>query len=146
MDFIKIENDGQKILETNYWQTEYAQNGYFYLSINAGCYRLLIPKNNNSCLAEIETAKEVVISRGPGMGFMPPKADMLEILFEDHTESPYVINIGPEQVERFPSDADRGWKRIFHVYCGNHDKPALEFEKVYYRKVNKIPFLKPVQE
>jgi len=38
-----IENDGPDIVTTNYWTTEHEQRGLFYVSINAGTCRLLVP-------------------------------------------------------------------------------------------------------
>jgi hypothetical protein len=144
LGFIKIESDGPKIVSTNYWETDYARNGVCYLSINAGCYRLLLPESLRKWISEMKTGQEVVISRGPTPRSNPPKSDALEILFEDKTNSPFVVLIGPEQVERMPSDEDRGWKGIMDVYCGNHAEPVLVFTRVYYRKVKELPCHKPV--
>lgn len=144
--FIGIKNDGQKIVETNFWETDYAHNGICYLSINAGCYRLLIPENRRDWLREINTAKEIIISRGPAPQASPPKSDALEILFEDGTDSPFMILIGPEQVERMPADADHGWKGVMHIYDRLAEKPLIEFTRVYYRRVKKLPYMKRVEE
>jgi len=146
MDFIIVKNDGQKIIETNYWESEYAKNGYCYMSVNAGCYRLLIPKNRKDWLKDMEAAKEVVISRGPNETVRPPKSDAFEIMFEDNTESPFVIQTGPEQWERAPSDDDQGWKGCMRVYYGSTEKPVLEFLRVFYRRVEKLPCMKPAGE
>lgn len=43
---ITISNDGQKIVSTNYWDTEHAKRGFLYLSWNAGAGRLLLPDTN----------------------------------------------------------------------------------------------------
>ena len=41
---IHSENDGPEIVLTNYWEHEQAKAGFCFLSINAGCFRLLVPK------------------------------------------------------------------------------------------------------
>jgi len=33
---LTIENDGQEIVKTNFWQTEQAKQGAFYLSVESG--------------------------------------------------------------------------------------------------------------
>jgi len=145
MDYVKIDNDGQKIVSTNFWETEYALNGYCYLSINAGCYRLLVPKFHKDWLDEIKKAKEVVLSRGPARNLKPPKSDALEIMFEDHTEEPFVITISPEQMDRMPTDADGGWKGFFDIYYLDAAEPVQHFDRVYYRKVKELPCMKAVK-
>ncbi len=39
-DYITIKNSGQAIAETNYWQSEYANKGYVFLSWNAGAAQI----------------------------------------------------------------------------------------------------------
>ena len=144
MEFVMITNDGQKIVETNYWTSSYAKNGFCYISINSGCYRLLVPKYRKDWLKDMETAKEVVISRGANYTYQPPKSDAFEIMFEDHTETPFVMQTGSEQWEHAPSDADKGWKGVIHVYYDSIEKPVLEFQRVFYRRVKELPYMKPV--
>lgn len=143
--FFTVENDGQKIISTNYWESDYAKNGYYFLSLNAGCYRLLVPKNRRDQVKEMKTAKEVVISRGSAMSMMPPKHDAFEILFEDGTDSPFVLTISHEQMDRVPADKDLGWKGTFAVY-EELTEPVLRFERTYYRKVKSLPYLKPTPD
>ncbi len=143
MDFIKIENDGQKIIGTNYWNTPNARAGYAYMSLNAGAYRLLLPQSRSEWIKEMATAREVVITRGPWMA--QAKIDAFEIMFDDGSKSPFVIDMVPEQWDRTPSDADRGWKGLLHVYTDSSPAPTFTFGRVYYRKGN-IPCLKKVDE
>ena len=140
---VGVVNDGQKIIETNYWESEHAKYGFCYISINAGCYRLLVPKFREDWLKEIETAKEVVISRGPSPNSSPPKADAFEIMFEDHTDSPFSVIMSPEQWDRMPSDGDFGWKGKMHIYFDGSKEPVMEFYDLYYRRVKNLPWLKP---
>jgi hypothetical protein len=139
---IKIENNEQEIISTNYWQTEHAMRGLFYLSINAGAFRLLVPDSWIPEAAEWMSAKEVVISRGswPAQN----KSDAMEILFEDDSDKPYAINIVSEQIDRMPLDNDRDrkgnlprWKFAAWTKTGK----ILELP-CRYRVVKNIPYLK----
>jgi hypothetical protein len=141
---IGIKNDGRKIIDTNFWTSEYAENGICYMSINAGCYRLLVPHYRQDWIKEMQAAQSVVISRGPHLSAMPPKSDAFEIMFADNTQSPFIIYTGTEQWDRTPTDADQGWKGVCHVYFDGSQKPVIEFQNVYYRRVKKIPWMKKV--
>jgi hypothetical protein len=145
MDIIKTVNDGRKIADTNYWKSDYARNGYCYLSINAGAYRLLVPKYGKDWVKECQSAQAVILSRGTAYKYKPPKDDALEILFEDNTDSPFTIMISPEQMDRMPADEDQGWKGVFHLYFDGSREPVIEFQKVYYRRVQELPCLKRVE-
>lgn len=48
-----IENEGQAVARTDYWQSVQAQAGYVYLSWNAGAARLLVPDAAKHLLREI---------------------------------------------------------------------------------------------
>ena len=105
MDLISVHNDGPDIVETDYWATPNAAQGYFYLSINAGAFRLLVPEAHTAALRDWASAREVIISRGPWRE--GGKGDAIEILIEDGSDSPYVIHMGTDQTDRLPLDADR---------------------------------------
>jgi len=87
-DLIKIGNDGPELVSTNYWKTKNAKAGYAFLSINAGCWRLLVPKGKGIPIDDMKTGKVVLVTRGawPDAG----KQDALELLFEDSSDSPFV--------------------------------------------------------
>ena len=76
--FMIVVNDSQKIIETNYWDSEYAKNGYCYVSKNAGCYRLLIPAFRKDWMKDIKSANAVAIYRGSALDLMPPKHDSFQ--------------------------------------------------------------------
>jgi len=65
MSLITIGNAGQEIGSTDYWDSEYALAGKCFVSINAGCIRLLIPELMFHIMPEIETGKKIIVSRGP---------------------------------------------------------------------------------
>lgn len=57
MDMILIENQGQIVKQTNYWDSEQARAGYCYLSWNAGAGRVLVPDPAKSWLREMKGAR-----------------------------------------------------------------------------------------
>ncbi len=141
-DFIKIENDGAEMVSTNYFETEHARSGYVFLSVNAGCFRLLVRTGTGIPLDDIKTGEVVLVTRGawPAAG----RCDALELLFEDYSDSPFILNIVLEQVDRMPQDKDRDRKGqpprwTFAVYTEEgkvYEAPAR------YRKVKKLPCMK----
>ena len=76
-----IENEGQAVAGTDYWQSVQAQAGYVYLSWNAGAARLLVPDAAKHLLREMRGAEYVIISKGALHG-----RDALELVFEDGSE------------------------------------------------------------
>lgn len=55
-----IENEGQAVARTDYWQSVQAQAGYVYLSWNAGAARLLVPDAAKHLLREMRGAEYVI--------------------------------------------------------------------------------------
>jgi len=107
--FIQIENRGQAIVKTNYWDSEYAQAGMFYLSWNAGAARLLVPDAQKLTLPEMRTAKYVIVSRGPWDDH--GGRDALELLFEDGSDAPFAVHLVSEQTDR-PDPGDGSGRRV----------------------------------
>ena len=143
MNLIKIENNKQEIISTTYFQTEHARKGYFYLSVNASAFRLLVPPMQISAIPEFETAKEIIISRGKFQGH-----DALEILFDDKTDNPFSIHIVSAQIDRIPVQNDAGWSYTFSAWTfagGENVKKVFEMD-CFYRVVTKLPCLKPLGE
>lgn len=62
--YIAISNNGPQIIETNFWETDLNAKGKFYLSGNAGAFRLLVPSGYEKIISEMLTANEVVITKG----------------------------------------------------------------------------------
>lgn len=140
---VEFRNNGPLIERTNYWDTPHAQRGYAYLSLNAGAYRLLMPQSLHSVVADITSSeiREVVISRGawPEVG----RPDGIEVMFDDRTNDPISVHILTEQVDRLPLPSDQGWKGLFLLYHGPPEKLIWQTDRVYYRRVKRIPWLKP---
>lgn len=144
---IIIENLGSDITGTNYWETEHAMRGLFFVSYSGGAFRLLVPGCQESLITEMAMAKVVVVSRGPW-----PKQngrDAVEILFDDGTDYPFSLHLVAEQFEPKPLDTDRDrtgqpprWKLTVWTQDG---KKKLELP-CRYRFVKKIPCLKKFPE
>jgi hypothetical protein len=134
MALITIENRGQKIKDTNYWTSDYAKSGKIFLSVNAGCIRMLIPESMFTIIPEIETGKKVIISRGPwpDMG----KEDAFELMFEDYSDNPFALWVGTEQWDLIPKKSQKwdfsAWTQTGMFYSA----------KCKYRTVTKLPWLK----
>ena len=81
------------------------------------------------------------MSRGPWPE--QQRAEAIEILFEDGSDSPYVIQIGTEQIDRLPADELRD-DLTLTVWTCKQDRPhkALELP-CYFRRVERIPWMKP---
>lgn len=59
---LQISNANRQIVSTNFWQTDYDSRGLAYLSINAGAFRLLLPRRLEETIADMATGKIAVIS------------------------------------------------------------------------------------
>jgi hypothetical protein len=74
----------------------------------------LEPEALEGAIAEMATARNAIVSRGPWPG--GGKADAVEIMFDDGSDNPFVIHAGVEQVDRLPLDSDAGKPLKFAVY------------------------------
>lgn len=138
-DLLRIDNDGQSIRWTNYWDSPYAAAGVFFLTWNAGAGRLLLPPSAESMLSDMAAADYVIVSAGPWPAIN--KAQALEILFEDHGDSPFAIQIGPEQTDRMLPDGDQGGGFAVTVWTrAGGERLRLPGK---YRKVDRLPCLQP---
>jgi hypothetical protein len=132
MDLV-IENNGPEILSSNFWDSETAS---FFLSVNAGAARLLIP---DSRIDEIQkmTGKLVILSRGPCW----PQADKdaIEIMFDDGSKTPYSIQLMEEQTDHLITASMHGRNLEFSAWGKNavkiFERPAR------FRMVIRLPCL-----
>jgi hypothetical protein len=53
MNVLKFENDGPLLVASDYWQSEMAAAGKLYVSINAGCFRLLVPQRQHGFISDM---------------------------------------------------------------------------------------------
>lgn len=102
-------NQGQLIAKTNYWQSEHCRAGALFLSWNAGAARVLLPM-----LAEMSTAKTVIISRGHWAD--QNNREALELLFDDGSDAPFVVTLVAEQCDRLIPDTDQGGGFVVAVW------------------------------
>jgi len=137
-DCVKIHNDNEKILSTDFWESNFCKSGFCFMSMNENAYRLLIADNLvDEWINEMATGKKIIISRGPSA----TNPDVFEIVFDDDTDTPFYIKLSSEQWDFTPSDNELGNKGKLFVYIKNKKEPVLEFENVKYQKVSKIPHL-----
>lgn len=134
---IHIENDNQIIRSTNFWETDWNQQGIFACSMNAGAFRLLVPDPRQLDIAEMRTSKEIVISKGQYQG-----RPGFEFLFDDHTVEPYCIHMGANQfIGVIPADSENGMAVTFSAWVRG---PLKRIEMpARFRVVKKLPYLKP---
>lgn len=94
-NLITIENDGNIIRKTNFWDTAWAKKGLFFLSGNAGAWRLLVPDKCQIQLPEMATGKyaEMELSAYAGV-------PAVTIWFEDGTRSPFRLLLDLRSVNR----------------------------------------------
>lgn len=138
---IVIHNDGQLITDTNYWMTEQAQGGKVYCSLNAGAVRLLLPRMRFPEVADMEMAKECVISLGPWPEHYG--RDAVEILFDDLSQNPYALFLVAESFDFLPAEPPPGREWILSVWVEYDGRPYNAFERVcHWRRVPCIPWLK----
>lgn len=133
-----IKNEGPYIKETNYWQTPHGQR-YFYVSVNARAFRLLVPRQSETEIDEMRTGQYVIVTRGRWHG-----GEGVELLFEDGSDSPYVIHVQGAQVDRLPPTTDAGRTDL---RCLVYTQTGLALElPARYRTAPKLPFLRPWEE
>lgn len=118
---VRIENDGQVLTRTNYWNTKLAAKGMLYLSWNAGAARLLVPARMIHVLPNMRTARCVIVTRGFWTGH---GLEALELLFDDGSDAPYVTLIAIEQTDQVLPEGEIGRRFAFHVYT----RAGLKFE------------------
>ena len=120
-----IENEGQAVARTDYWQSVQAQAGYVYLSWNAGAARM-------------RGAEYVIISKGTLNG-----RDALELVFEDGSDAPFVIHMLSEQCDRLLPENNQGGG--FVVTVRTHGGNQLRYPGKY-RVVENLPDVSPWSE
>jgi len=138
---IEITNDGPLIASTNFWDGKYASAGYVFLSWNAGVGRLLIPDSALSMIPETRGAREVIVSVGPWSACGDGQG--IEILFEDDSDSPFVIHICSQQTDRLLPDTDQGGGFEIHVWTRMGRELAIPGR---FRRVDSLPCLRPWEE
>lgn len=96
---LQIKNNSQQIIATNFWDTEYNAKGLFYCSINARCFRILVPDAMLDQVPDMKTGKTALIERD---------GNRVVITFDDGSDAPYRLDLSVQQFDRLPSPADSG--------------------------------------
>jgi hypothetical protein len=135
---LTIQNEGQAIKATNYWDSEHARNGLVYLSWNAGAGRVLIPDSVKPRLREMKGAREVIVSRGPWTD--QGGRDALELLWEDGSDNPFCLHLSAEQCDRLIPEAQQGGGFVIATWTRGG---LQERWPGRYRVVDAIPCLLP---
>ena len=134
----QVINDGQRIVETNYFDSPHAKAGYCFLTWNAGAARLLLPDSMAASIKDMQGAMYVVVSRGPWLA--QGKRDALELLFEDSSDNPYCIHLVTEQTDRMLPEDNQGGGFVVTVWTRQGVQLQLPGK---YRTVAAIPCLDP---
>lgn len=137
-EMLVIQNKGQAIASTNYWDSPQAKEGFFFLSWNAGAARLLVPDSQKPHIRELRRTRYVIISRGPI--HMYGGREGLELLFEDHSGNPYCVHMMAEQSDRLIPEKDQGGDLCLSVWTRGGMKCRFPAK---YRRVQSIPCLEP---
>ena len=146
---ITVSNKGPILVESNFWTSEIAARGNFLMAPNAGEFRLLVPRSKEETLLEMETAKEVVITRGAAsqrlgitVGFGSREAT--EILFDDHTSDPFCLFLGLESwFPRISFEGIIGEERKISIWTAQNGRPHCALTRPCYCRVAPLPCLKP---
>lgn len=143
MSEIVIRNHGPLIVESNWWDSDMARAGMLYCSVNAGCIRLLVPDSRRRIIQEMRDAEYVVLSRGPwpirGLG------EAVELMFEDHGDQPYALQLGPESFDVLPAEPEPGREWVVAGWCTKRGRPHKHLERIcHWRRVPRIPWCRPL--
>jgi hypothetical protein len=137
---IQISNHGPLILSTNYWDSELAQAGKLFVSVNAGAIRVLLPPSRYGDLQDMRAGKACVLSRGP----WPEQqlAEGIELMWDDGSEAPYALFLTPESFDMLPGEPQGGREWICAVYVAKDGRPHKSLERrCHWRRVERIPCL-----
>lgn len=144
MAIIETTNHGPLVVSSTYWGSEYDRAGKLYCSVNAGAIRVLLPGSLRRLIDECRGAEYAILSRGP----WPEQglADAVEILWEDHSDSPFALHLSPESFDLLPAEPDPGQEWVIHLWDLKKGRPHLALQRrCHWRRVPRIPWLKPLE-
>jgi hypothetical protein len=140
MNLISIQFAGKDVIETDFFNSSYNLEGLFYMAYNEKCFQLLIPSLHLDKINEMKTGKYAVITIGKDRLI---GKEMIEIMFEDFTDSPYSIHISQEQMPVRIGGNFNKLKFELRGYC----ETGKVFEMDVYVRSGipyQLPFLKPI--
>lgn len=121
--FIQIANSGQAVKSTNYFDTLAAAGGQFFLSWNAGAGRLLVPDSEKLTVREMRSADYVIVTSGCWSERGGIAA--VELLFEDHSDTPFMLTLPACQYDRMLPATDSGSAPYISVWTRGGQKLRL---------------------
>ena len=127
-ELITVQNHGALILQSNYWESDLAQGGKVFCSVNAGAIRILLPPARYGDLADMRTGKYCILSRGPWPD--QGKAEGIEIMWEDGSDSPYALHLTPESFDLLPGEPKAGREWVCAVYLAKDGRPHKSLERI----------------
>jgi hypothetical protein len=133
MNEITIENNGDKIIGSNFWDNQEEED--FYLSWIDKTARLLVVAPAAQTIKEIEFAQEVIITQGTST---LSGNNAYEILFEDGSDTPFVL-ILDEQKQSDKKIKEVG-KEKMRLTLWEKDKMLIEFP-MSFRKKETLPYM-----
>jgi len=142
-EFIIVQNNGKEVISSNYWESDLARAGKYYLSTNARSFRLLLPDSLRGFVDEMKTGRTIVVTVGPwpSLGVMSP---CFEILFDDGSNSPFCLHMNVESTDGIlPIAEDAGMTATFSVWVRGTNGPKKVFEKECHIRFGTIPDLRP---
>ena len=114
---------GKNLVSTSYFTSDYAKMGLFYLSMNAGGARLLVPDSAEHWHGE------------PGY----------ELLFEDNSDEPFMFHLSSASFDRLLPESEDGIDLPLLVYVDGGDAPLLITRKATrFRTAPQLPWMKPI--
>jgi hypothetical protein len=131
------------VVSSTYWGSEYDRPGKLYASCNAGTVRLLLPTAGPPDLVPAARGSEyAILSRGPWPAAALP--DAVEIVLEEHTDSPYALHLSPTSFDLLPAEPDPGreWELAFWELRDGTPHLAASL-LCRWRRVPRLPWLRP---
>jgi hypothetical protein len=145
MSILKFENDGPLIVASNYWESEIATAGKLYLTMNAGCFRLLVPQIQRAAISDMRPgAKHIVVSMLPVEKWRD-REYCVEWMVEDGSDTPWSCHLSPGQVDRAPNNEDVGKEWRGSVWDTKKGRPHKCMERpAYFQVVPELPWLRKI--
>lgn len=141
---IVTSNHGPLITSSTFFGSEYDRAGNLHVSCNAGAIRILVPSFHRHIVQEMRTP-HVVCSRGPWPEMKT--AEAVELLFDDGSDSPFCLHLTAESFDLLPAEPEPGQQWVLSAWLAKDGIPVKAIERpCYWRRVPKIPWLKPWTE
>lgn len=149
---IQIENHGPLILSTNYWDSEFSANGKLIISPNAGTIRCLLPPLLYPVVGDLRRCSYAILSRGTfsrellmryGVDLSLSGQDGIEIMWEDHTDSPHVWHVTADSCLMLPGDpTPNQW--VIACWVERRGQPHKALDRQCYWRSRDLPCMDPI--